>query len=266
LPPAVRARSHPAARRLKEIRDGADKSLIFLEGPRLAEEIFRSPLKPKEVFHTGAFAAGPHAGLLDRLKAAGAPPTTLDDQVMSFVSDLRTPPGIVVLAERPVWDFPSVLQRSSPPLFVLLDRLQLPQNAGAVLRAAEACGAHAVFALSGGADLLGPKTLRASAGSALRLPALSVPSFEDVFSAFAAAGVICAAADPRGKTDYKDWDWTRPSCLVLGSEGGGLEGGPAAALETVRIPMREPVESLNVAVAAGIFLQEAFRQRQGEKA
>ncbi len=249
-------RAHPLVRRLRDARDGRDPRSLFVEGARLAAELLDTPLRPREALITTTRYRDPRFfSLIDGLKTKGAPLHFVTESVMDFVSDLDTAPGLVVRADHPD-------PRPAPPdasLFVLLDGLQSPANAGAVLRVAEAAGVDAVGALPGTVDLLSPKALRAAAGSAFRLPLFRLEKPGDL----SRPDVTIYVADARGETDYTGVDWTRPSALLLGGEGAGPR--PASltglALSRVRIPMAGKTESLNVAVAAGILLMEARRQR-----
>ncbi len=182
---------------------------------------------------------------------------------MGFVSDLETPPGLILLADRPARDFAALLRARPDPLFVALDALQLPSNVGAVVRTAEAAGAHGVFQAPGGADPLGPKALRASAGSAFRLPVLTGKPFAEMAEEMAGAGLRCVLADPRGDILHTEWDWRPGTALFLGAEARGTSSLEQRRpdLPRVRIPLLAPVESLNVAVCAGVLLYEAQRQR-----
>jgi TrmH family RNA methyltransferase len=249
----VTSRRHESVQRLRDVRDGRDKTRLFVEGLRLAEELLQSGGKPEAFYATPGFLAR-HGALDKRLREAGVTGHVLDDQVMAFVSDVNTPPGLILLAERA--DSGKVPEAPAP-LYVVLDRLQSPNNVGAVVRAAEAAGAQAVFQLAGGADPLGPKALRASAGAAFRVPVRTAPSLDALRAQW--PGVACVVADPRGDTEFTAWDWTAGAALVLGAETGPE---PHEDLPTVRVPMSGRAESLNVAVAAGIILYEAYRQRQ----
>ncbi len=249
---------------MRDARDGRDPQSIFIEGRRLAAELLSGSLKIHECLVTSTAADRPEIRkLLDQLRARGAAPLVAPPAVMAFVSDLETPSGMVVRAERPL---PAPLSPDKPSLngpralLVILDGLQSPANAGAVLRVAEAAGANAVIATPGTADLFSPKALRASAGSALRLPiaqSRSLKSLAPLFSTF-----TLVAADHNAHLAHEDFDWRRPVALILGAEGAGLSDLSAMKVERVRIPMEGKVESLNVAVAAGILLMEAARQRR----
>lgn len=250
-------RSHPVVRRLKDARD--DRALLFVEGPRLVEELLASPLRPTEFYFSDDLKKA--KALLPKLEDRGAKGTPLSRDVMAFVSDLEAPPGLIVLASRPVERWREALAAAQNPLVVVLDGAQSPANAGAVVRTAEAAGAAAVLQCDGGADLLGPKALRASSGSAFRMPLgggrpLSV--WVDVLSGL---GLTCLAADAVGEIEHTGADWRGPTALLLGAETGFSQPLPASARK-VRIPLNTPVESLNVAVAAGVMLFEAVRQRK----
>jgi TrmH family RNA methyltransferase len=107
---------------------------------------------------------------------------------------------------------------------------------------------------------MGPKTLRASAGSAFRLPLGNGRTSGEWAETLTKAGFHCIAADAHGDTLYTAFDWTGPTALFLGGETGFSKTW-IRQLPTIRIPLKPPVESLNVAVAAGVLLFEAARQR-----
>lgn len=249
-------RAHPLVRRFRDARDGRDPRSLFVEGARLVAELLASPLRLREALITTARFRDPRfIPLTEDLKTKGVPLHIVTESVMTFASDLETAPGLVVRADRPA-------PIPAPPgatLFVLLDGLQSPANAGALLRVAEAAGVEAVGALPGTVDLLSPKALRASAGSAFRLPLFRLNQPSDL----GRPDVTHLVADARGEADYTDIDWTRPTALLMGGEGAGPRPELLSGLnlQRVRIPMAGKTESLNVAVAAGILLMEARRQR-----
>jgi len=249
-------RAHPLARRLREARDGRDPRSLFVEGARLAAELLATPLRLREaVITTARFRDPRFIPITEELKNKGIPLHFLTENVMTFVSDLDTAPGLILRADRP----PPIPAPPTAKLFVLLDGLQSPANAGAILRVAEASGVEAVGALPGTVDLWAPKALRASSGSAFRLPLFRLENPGDLRR----ADLTYLVADARGEADYTDIDWKRPTVLLLGGEGAGPrpEGLAGLNLQRVRIPMAGKTESLNVAVAAGILLMEARRQR-----
>jgi len=238
-----------AARR---VRDGRDKFRIFIEGRRLAEEALRSGTKVTECFLSEDFDAGDIAGSVD------APVFRMPERIFKTVADTDSPQGIILIAERP--DSRSV-NTGELPITLFLNGVSNPSNLGAILRTAEASGVTEVMLSKGSTDPYAPKALRASMGSAFRLAVREAVSLDDAITAAREKGILAAGADIQGTVSYLETDWSMPRLLVFGSEAHGLSSEEQGMLdEMVRIPMASAVESLNLAVSAGILLFEARRQ------
>jgi TrmH family RNA methyltransferase len=177
------------------------------------------------------------------------------------MSPVRQPSGTIAIARHGPASLADVLARR-PQLVLVVSDVQDPGNLGAIIRAAEACGGSGVVSAPGSADPFGWKALRGSMGSALRLPiAVRVPLAETLAAA-RASGLRILAAVARGGTALPSSDLRPPSVILLGGEGQGLPAAIVdAADDRITIPMRPPVESMNVATAAAIVLYEAARQR-----
>ena len=134
-----------------------------------------------------------------------------------------------------------------------------PGNLGLILRTAEAAGCDGVVVSPGTVDPLNPKCVRASAGSVFRLP-VAHAGLETAAAALTAGGGRLFATSPSGGVVYTEADLSGRVGLLLGQEGGGLARGFLDRFEGLRIPTGR-VESLNVAMAAGVLLYEAYRQR-----
>jgi TrmH family RNA methyltransferase len=251
---------HVKAARL--IRDGKDKSLLFVEGERLVADCLASRLPIPTAFHLPN-PSDQIAPLISALQDQGTHLLSTTPEVLASLSDTVTPQGIIVLAERPQ-TIPSTFWSTLPasPLLVALDRIQDPGNLGTLLRTAEAAGAHGLITLSGTADPFSPKALRASMGSAFRLPILANLSSADLLTSAHLHHLQTFAATGTASLSFRNLDWTVPTLLLLGNEGRGIAPDLLAACDhPVRIPIHPPVESLNVAAAAAILLFEAAHQR-----
>jgi TrmH family RNA methyltransferase len=100
-------------------------------------------------------------------------------------------------------------------------------------------------------------------GSAFRLPIISQGETEEIFAALRGSAVRTVAMTGDGETVYSDYDWRQPTLVVLGNEARGVSPELLERCDArLRIPMRAPVESLNVAAAAAVVLFEAARQRE----
>jgi TrmH family RNA methyltransferase len=262
----ITGRDNALARRARAVRDGKVRDSIFVEGLRLCEEALRALGAEgiREVIHTERVAHDERgARLLGELKNSGTRIVAAGESVFSSLSDTKTPQGIVMLAARPDTGPGALLKnRNVVPLIVVLHRVNNPANAGAILRAAEAAGATAAVLTEGSADIFSPKALRGAMGSSFRLPLWTGARFQEAVEWCKGRGLKTVCADLRAGRAHTEIDWSVPAALVLGEEAAGLTPEEAAAAdEAIRIPMRPPVESLNVAVAAAIVLYEAARQR-----
>jgi RNA methyltransferase, TrmH family len=266
------------ARAVRDRREAADQ--IFIEGTRLSEEALGSRLNIQEVLYTEKLSGEERgARLLHELRAEGSRLSIVSEEVLAFVADTRTPQGIIMLASRPpatretLLAALKVLMRRSdqatparsgaPPLLVILHGINNPSNAGAILRTAEAAGASGVIITRGTADIFAPKALRGAMGSSFRLPLWTGAEFVEALDWCKEQGLRIIGSSLNAEHAHTETDWTLASSLVVGAEASGLTADELSMLdEAVKIPMRPPVESLNAAVATGIILYEADRQRR----
>lgn len=148
------------------------------------------------------------------------------------------------------------------PLVMVLDGVEDPRNLGAILRTAECAGVHGVFVPERRAAGLTDLVSKASAGATEYVPTARAVNLSRLIAQLKERKlwVVGTAAD--ASMNYTEWDWTRPSAVVLGGEGAGLHRLVRENCDVlVRIPVQGKIQSLNVAVAAGVVLYEALRQR-----
>ena len=266
--PIITSRDNALAKRARAVRDGKVRDLIFIEGARLCEEAVRAGLTIQDVICTEKFAGDGRGALSpDALKKRAGRVAIVSPQVLASLSDTKTPQGIVILASRPQAAQSALDRRSDVhPLIVVMHRINNPSNAGAIIRTAEAAGATGVVSTESSTDLFSPKALRGAMGSSFRLPLWTGAGFSEVLAWCARRSIRTVAADIRSTRAHTDIDWTGPCALIVGAEASGLGAAEMAGVdEAIRIPMRAPVDSLNVAVATAIALYEAVRQRQNLK-
>lgn len=199
--------------------------------------------------------------IVDALERGGVDVVTVSASVMNAVSPVRTPSGIVAIAECPVAEAGRIYAGPAALVIAAVD-VQDPGNLGAIVRVAEAAGATGFIAAGGSANPFGWKALRGSMGSALRLPIASEVSAGEAVADARRHGCLVIAAAPRDGRTLFDADLTGPIAVLIGGEGQGLASSLSeAADERVTIPMQAPVESLNAAVTAALIVYEARRQR-----
>jgi TrmH family RNA methyltransferase len=261
----ISSRENPAVRLARAVKDGKEHGLVFAEGLRLSEETFTAGASVQSVFFTNEFRSSERGrSLLEGLDSAGVQLLEITPGILNFISDTKSPSGIVLLAQRPVTPLLTLENiASTEPLVLLLHRLNNPSNTGAILRTAEAAGVSAVITTEGTADLFSPKSLRASMGSAFRLPIIQKVPFDTALELFRKNSFHMVGTTPTAACRHTEVEWTNRTAIVLGPEATGLSPDEVSRLDqTVSIPMKPPVESLNVAVAAAILVYEAARQRE----
>jgi len=243
-----------------------------VEGPNLVKEAIRSGLEAHALLVSVAgerelekillAAAQSEAGISrDRILKTS-------DRMFESVAGTETPQGVAALFRQPVWGLEDVL-RGDTPLVVVLTGIQDPGNLGTILRSAEAFGATGAVTTRGTADPWSPKAIRASAGSALRLPVVRGIAAPILLAQLKMHQIkVVAASSQPGKGGAGGTGDLRsalrgPTALFIGSEGAGLPAEVEHAADmTISVPMSETVESLNAAVAASLLLYEAARLRK----
>lgn len=246
---------------VQEIRHAARQGTLtaagccLAEGRHLVEEAIRSGCRIEAVVF--AESAAPSFGDLRTRRIA-----VLPDKLFASIAATETTQGIVALVHPPHAEAPSIF--NAPAFLLVLDAVQDPGNAGAMLRAAEAFGATGAVFLKGSVNPYNPKAIRASAGSLFRLPLLAAFGEDEFLERSAHAGLALYAAMPQAARAPADCDFTVDCALVVGSEGGGVRETIQSRATAVAIPALG-VESLNAAMAAGILLYEARRQRTAER-
>ena len=238
--------------------------LTLAEGAKLVREGLASSsagmFRPAALLVSDAGASREEAGeLFAAAGALGVERYSLSDDCYAKVAELKNSDGLGLLLSfsREPADIDELLTRPESK-WLAAAGVQDPGNAGALARTALAAGAAGCLFI-GGADPTSPKFLRGGMGAAFRLPCLSVDE-EEFASIVTRTGVrmVTAESGPEA-SDYRRVDYSSPMILLVGGERGVPERLAALASERAHIPLAGGVESLNLAVAAGIILFEANR-------
>jgi RNA methyltransferase, TrmH family len=255
--------------RLKQLRRALTQpprdtsTLVALEGPNLVEEALRARITIDCLFVSERFQPW--------LQSLTLPAETeillVPEDLLASILTTQNPQPVAALVHPFSWTWRDLLEggvhgsSTAAPLILVLAGLQDPGNLGAILRSAEAFGASGIVTLPGTVSPWNPKVLRASAGSALRVPFLAATPDES-FTRLGEAriSILATVLQPSPKNQLHAM--AGPVALLIGNEGNGIPAALAAKADGVlTIPCPGPVESLNAAVAASILLYEASRQR-----
>lgn len=255
----ISSAKNPVVQRFRDAADGRLEGVLLAEGVRLVREAVAAGCRIVEA------AVSPRLDddeLRGDLQQRAASYLECADDVLARLSALDTPQRVAVLVAKPEHAEQDLVRGDLSPLVVIAAGVRDPGNLGSLLRTAEAAGATGCITMQGGADPFRDKAVRGSMGSIFRLPVLHGLDADAIVAFARRHRLQLVVADGGGDVAHSAADLTRPTALVVGAEAAGV---PAellrAAAARVRIPLRSPVESLNVAVAAGVLLFEAQRQR-----
>lgn len=243
-------------RRLRRSKGGR----ALLEGPHLIAEAVAAGCEISSVLASREFLESADGRRL--LPQLPRQPLEIAPHLLAEVTDSDSPRGIVAVA-RLIHSDTAVLPLTANGIYVYAEGLQDPGNLGALARVAEAGGATALCLSPRSVAPSHPRALRASAGSLLRLPLAVACSLEALAERLAPLAPQWVALAPRGGRDLFATPLEGAIVLALGSEGRGLapDWRQRATLE-LTIPLRSPVESLNVTAAAAVTLFELRRRRR----
>lgn len=237
---------------LGRARTRRKEGLIVLEGLRLIQDAIASGQQVECLLYTEDHAENP---IIQHLNAETL---LISAEVMRHISDTQQPQGMIAL-----FAFPTRTLPHQPHSVLILDAIRDPGNMGTILRSAAAAGAEAVLLSPDCVDAYNPKSLRAGMGAHFRI-AVSTMTWDEI-SAYC-AGLHIYLADGYGDATYTAVNWTHPWALIIGSEAHGAgENARQLAQTRIAIPMAAETESINAALAAGIILFEARRQRQSNE-
>lgn len=251
--------------KLRNRRERDASGVFLVEGFRELTRAVTAGLTVSEIyFCPGLFLGNNEAALVERAVAAGAEPIELGLEAFRKVSYRDRPEGLLGLAAQ----FSTTLAGlplSPDPLILVVESIEKPGNLGTMLRTADAAGVDAVMVCEPTTDPFNPNVVRASLGCLFLVP-LAISSNPEAISWLRDHDIGILAATPSADLPHWEADFRGPSAIAIGSEQYGLtETWLQEAAERIRIPMAGQMDSLNAAMAAGVVLFEAVRQRSSAR-
>lgn len=242
----------------------------ILYGRNAVREALRARRRPYRGLSiaAGSQETGPLAEIVELAAAARLPVARLERRELDRQLGGANHQGVALAAGRyPYVELEDCLtaaqQQAEPPLLLLLDHLQDPQNVGTLLRTAEVVGAHGVLLPGRRAVGITPAVVNASSGATEHLRIVQIDNVARTIRLLQDAGLWVAGLEesPTAKA-FDQVDLDLPLTLVVGAEGAGLARLTRERCDfLLRLPMRGQIESLNAAVAGSIALYHAWRQR-----
>ena len=248
------------ARRLARRRRRGERTFL-VEGHRQLRAALEAQAVVREVFAAPALFLGrDDERLVTLAERRGARVYEVGVAAFRALSAQARPDGLVALVERWTTSLAN-LALGGEPLLVVVESIERPGNLGAIIRTACAAGVDALVACDPVTDVFHPDTVRGAAGTLFRLP-IAVTTGEAALPWLRERGVRVVATSPAGPRAHFEIAPRGGVAVVIGSERHGVtKRWLDAADEVVRIPMPGPVDSLNVAVAAGIVLFDLAGRR-----
>ena len=243
------------ARDLRRRRARERQGLFVAEGVRAVEELLGSPLVVRGMLVAPQLASAPRgSALVDAARRVGVELAEVDEREFAGAAETDSPQGVLAIGEIPDRRLDS-LELQTPARLVVLDAVQDPGNVGTILRTAAALGAAAVVAMPGTVDLWNAKVVRSAMGAVFHRPAF-MSTWAELDTFRSRHDVALWGADAGG-TPLDQLRAPERLAVLVGNEGAGLTSEARARAETtVSLPIASDVESLNVAVATGIFLYQ----------
>lgn len=242
------------ARDLKRRKAREREGVFVVEGVRAVEELLRSKLSITGLLVAPKLVDSPRgAKLVETARSRGLDVADVDEKEFRSAAETESPQGVIAIASAPAHSLDE-FDGTAPVRLLLLDAVQDPGNVGTIIRTAAALGATATVALPGTVDVWNSKVVRSAMGAHFHHPAFHA-SWQDVESFLTRTSTPLWAADAGGEALPREAP--ERLALAVGNEGSGISPAVrAAAVRIVSLPISSAIESLNVAVAAGIILHE----------
>ena len=243
------------ARDLRRRKAREKHALFVAEGVRSVEELLRSGLKVRGALAAPQLLSAPRGlALRKSLEESGVDLAEVSEKDFRSAAETESPQGVIAIGEIPARSL-DTLEAGSVCRLLLLDAVQDPGNVGTILRTAAALGATATIALPGTVDLWNAKVIRSSMGAQFVHPSFHA-ELDETLAFLERTEIELWAADAGGVPLAREQAAPRLA-IAVGNEGAGLSPQiREKARKTIALPIAASVESLNVAVAAGIILYE----------
>lgn len=248
--------------RLRERRHRDETGRFLIEGYRELWRAVTAGISIETLYVSQELFLGDNEQtLIDACRQAGASIVEVTEQPFRKASYRDRPEGL--LAEGVQFDTAiDRLDLRDSPFLLVVEGIEKPGNLGTMLRTADAAGCSGVVVCDPATDPFNPNVVRASLGTLFTVP-LAITTAATAIAAFGEAGVRSVATTPDTSAELYDIDLTGPLALVIGAEQYGLSDTWLGRADVrARIPMAGSADSLNAAMAAGIVLFEAVRQRR----
>ena len=244
-------------RQLHQSKGRREQQLFLVEGTHLLEEACRRDYPLITVCYTPEWQEK-HKSLCELISQKAQRIELVSARVIQSLATTVHPDGVVAIAPQSQTNFLKITT-----LGIALDKIQDPGNLGTIIRTATATNIDGMWLSTDSVDLYHPKVVRASAGGWFQLPMAISEYLKTEVLELQSQGLQIVATVPNSNINYWEIDLRKPTLIVVGNEGSGISTDLIDLADySVKIPLSNGVESLNVAISTAIILYEVQRQRQ----
>jgi TrmH family RNA methyltransferase len=265
MPLTITSLQNPRIKQALRLRDRSgrqEQMRLIVDGWRETCRALQSQIQPLELYVCESLLTPTQARELSTLSVPhGLEWTYVSPHVFEKLSYGQRGEGVVLVAAQPTTTLAD-LTLSGAAVVAVLEQVEKPGNLGAVVRTADAAGISAVIVLGGGTDLFNPNAIRASLGALFHVPVCAAEATATLaWLRNRQTRIFAARVD--GAVSYTQVEYTSRCAIVLGSEAHGLsDTWVGEDIQSIALPMRGIVDSLNVSATAAILFYEALRQRR----
>ena len=241
----------------------------ILYGRNAVTEAIKSGMPINKVLISSGEVSGSLKAIIALVKEKHIVYQFVDKNKLNDITGTKNHQGVVLYTSPAEYcDIDDILQKAKEaneaPFVIILDEIQDPHNFGAIIRTADAVGAHGIIIPKRRSVQLTGTVAKTSAGASAHLPIARVPNIPAAIDQLKEAGLWIAGTDLTGTVPFYKADFKGPIGIVIGSEGNGMGNLVTKKCDfIVTIPMKGEVSSLNASVAAGVVLYEVFKGRLG---
>ena len=246
-------------------RENNSEEIIY--GRNAVTEAIKSGMPINKVLISSGEISGSLKSIMALIKEKHIVYQFVDKNKLNDITGTKNHHGVALYtAPAEYCDIDDILQKAKeanePPFVIILDEIQDPHNFGAIIRTADAVGAHGIIIPKRRSVQLTGTVAKTSAGASAHVPIARVPNIPSAIDALKEAGLWIAGTDLTGAVPFYKADFKGPIGIVIGSEGNGMGNLVTKKCDfIVTIPMKGEVSSLNASVAAGVVLYEVFKGR-----
>lgn len=238
----------------------------YLYGMHPVEEAIRQGRKFEKILFKQGLEGDRFRTLLSEVERQGIPYQFVPGEKMNYLVKGAHQGVIAYMARIDYVEFETMvenaLEKSSNPVFLMLDGVSDVRNFGAIARSAECAGIDGIILPAKGGAAINADAIKTSAGALLRIPTSKVTNLRIPVFYLKEAGFQIVAATEKSDSLLYDVDFSKPTAIVMGSEGTGISSSILSQCDVkAKIPMMGEIGSLNVSVACAVVMYECVRQR-----